>query len=200
MKFIETSLPGVILIEPVVYGDERGFFLETYRKKEFTEAGIHIDFVQDNHSRSVRNTLRGLHFQHPHGQAKLVRVISGVVFDVAVDIRRGSPTFGKWVGEFLSSENKRELFISAGFAHGFCVVSEHAEFVYKCSEYFHPETDHTILWNDPDIGIDWPVTAPLLSSKDSSGKLLHDVAELPEYVSPTAPSDTEGFSISLPNK
>jgi dTDP-4-dehydrorhamnose 3,5-epimerase len=180
MKFSETSLPGVILIEPVVYGDERGFFLETYRKTQFAEAGIHDDFVQDNHSKSVRNTLRGLHFQDPFGQAKLVRVFSGEVYDVAVDIRRGSPTFGKWFGAFLSGRNKLQLYIPAGFAHGFCVTSDEAEFVYKCSEYYHPETERTILWKDPQIGITWPVTDPLLSERDGRGALLADVRNLPE--------------------
>jgi dTDP-4-dehydrorhamnose 3,5-epimerase len=181
MKFIETSLPGVILIEPVIFGDERGFFLETYRKKDFAEAGIGLDFVQDNHSKSVRNTMRGLHFQHPFGQAKLVRVFSGEVFDVAVDVRAGSPTFGKWFGAYLNNVNKHQLYIPAGFAHGFCVTSEEAEFVYKCSEYYHPETERTILWNDPQLGIDWPVTDPLLSGKDRLGNLLADMENLPEF-------------------
>jgi dTDP-4-dehydrorhamnose 3,5-epimerase len=182
MKFLSTPLPGVMIIEPEIHGDDRGFFMESYRQNEFASAGVGISFVQDNHSRSVRNTLRGLHFQQPHGQAKLARVIMGSVFDVAVDVRKGSPTFGKWFGLELSSENKLLLYIPAGFAHGFCVLSETADFLYKCSDYYHPETDRSILWNDPEIGIVWPVKSPLLSTKDVRGASLRDAEVLPEYI------------------
>lgn len=181
MKFTPTAIPDVIVVEPRVFGDHRGFFMETWEKNRFTEAGIAVDFVQDNHSRSVKNTLRGLHYQEPFGQGKLVRVVLGEVFDVAVDIRRGSPTFGKWVGEILSEENKRQLWVPPGFAHGFCVLSDAADFVYKCTEFYHPECEHTILWNDPAIGIEWPISDAILSDKDKKGTLLAETETLPLY-------------------
>jgi len=166
MKVSKTKLEGVLLIEPTVYEDERGFFFESYNFRRYAEHGIRTNFVQDNHSRSVKNTLRGLHYQINPGQDKLVRVIVGEVFDVAVDIRFGSPTFGQWVGYYLSAENKLQMYIPVGFAHGFCVVSEMAEFEYKCSDYYSPQDERGIMWNDPDLGIDWPVKNPILSPKD----------------------------------
>ncbi len=179
MKFIETSLPGILLIEPKVFGDERGFFMESYRRDVFEGQGI-PPLLQDNHSRSVRGTLRGLHFQHPHGQGKLIRVTHGAVYDVLVDVRRGSPTFGKWEGHELSADNKRQLWVPPGFAHGFCVLSDAADFLYKCSDYYHPEHEHTLLWNDPDVGVQWPVSEPILSEKDKKGVPLKDLQSLPE--------------------
>lgn len=170
MHKIPTEIPDVLLIEPKVFGDERGFFMETYSERVFAELGIHCRFVQDNHSRSRQGVLRGLHYQLGKPQAKLVRVIRGTVFDVAVDIRRGSPTFGKWVGVELSEENKRTLFVPEGFAHGFYVLSEEAEFCYKCSDFYAPSEERGIIWNDPDIGIAWPLLpglAPQLSAKDA---------------------------------
>jgi dTDP-4-dehydrorhamnose 3,5-epimerase len=174
LKIISTSLPDVLLIEPRVFQDERGFFLESYQKKQFKEAGIDADFVQDNHSKSCLGTLRGLHYQIRQPQGKLVRVIAGEVFDVAVDIRRHSPTFGQWVGDYLSAENKRMLWVPAGFAHGFYVTSPEAEVLYKASDYYAPEWERTILWSDPAIGIVWPTRgeAPVLSAKDSVGKSI----------------------------
>jgi dTDP-4-dehydrorhamnose 3,5-epimerase len=166
MQIIETSLPGVKIIEPDVFGDRRGFFLESYHRKRYREGGVSSDFVQDNLSFSRRGTLRGLHYQLPHEQAKLVQVLQGEVFDVAVDIRRGSPTFGQWTGARLSAENKRQLFIPEGFAHGFCVLSETALFLYKCSDFYHPECEGGVLWCDPHLGIDWPIEDPVLSEKD----------------------------------
>lgn len=183
MKIHETSLPSVLLLEPQVFGDARGFFYESYNQARFREAGISATFVQTNFSRSVKGTLRGLHYQWPHAQGKLVSVVEGEVFDVAVDIRRDSPTFGKWAGVMLNAENKRHLWIPEGFAHGFCVVSDHAIFTYQCSAFYNREADAGIRWNDPDIGIDWPVTQPLLSDKDMKAPLLKDVLpeRLPEY-------------------
>ena len=180
MQFTPTSIPDVILIEPKVYGDSRGFFMETYRTSWFAEAGITVDFVQDNHSGSQQGTLRGLHYQIRQTQGKLVRAVVGELFDVAVDIRRSSPTFGQWVGEVLSAENKRQLWVPPGFAHGFYVLSEWAEITYKTTDYYAPEWDRSILWNDPQIGIEWPLlpgSAPLLSAKDQQGKRL-SAAEL----------------------
>ena len=179
MKIISTSIPDVFLIEPQVFEDERGFFLESYNKKKFQEAGIDIDFVQDNHSKSCRGTLRGLHYQIQQPQAKLVRVIAGEVFDVAVDIRRNSPTFGQWVGDYLSAENKRMLWVPVGFAHGFYVTSPEAEVLYKASNFYAPQWERCIVWNDPAIGIEWPSSndLPILSIKDSAGKRLSE-AEL----------------------
>jgi len=178
----QTSLPGVYVIEPVVHGDERGFFLESWRFDAYSSQGIAATFVQDNHSKSERGVLRGLHFQNPHGQGKLVRAIFGEVFDVAVDIRRGSPDFGQWAGEILSANNFRQMFIPPGFAHGFCVLSDVAEFEYKCTDYYHPQYEHTVSWNDPDIGIKWPINNPVLSAKDQNAPRLHELHEqLPAY-------------------
>jgi dTDP-4-dehydrorhamnose 3,5-epimerase len=173
MKVIETSLPGVLILEPEVFGDERGFFFESYNKKTLEKVGITAEFVQDNHSRSVRNVLRGLHYQIKQPQGKLVRVIQGEVFDVAVDIRRNSPNFGKWVGFNLSAENKRIGWIPSGFAHGFLVLSEVAEFLYKTTDYWAPEHERCIIWNDRDIAINWPLQGePVLSAKDKLGHPL----------------------------
>jgi len=181
MKVTETPLPGVRVIEPDVFGDSRGFFFELYEARRYLQAGIDQPFVQDNFSRSVKDTLRGLHFQEPHGQGKLVQILQGAVFDVAVDIRRGSPTFGRWFGIELSAENKRQLWIPPGFAHGFCVTSPTADFFYKCTEYYVPEGDRGIAWNDPALGIPWPTQAPLLSKKDAAAKPLSDAAVLPQF-------------------
>lgn len=176
MKTIPTSIPDVLLIEPTVFGDERGFFYESWSKHALAELGITADFVQDNHSKSARNVLRGLHYQIEHPQGKLVRVIVGEVFDVAVDLRRTSPTFGKWVGFKLSAENKRMAWIPPGFAHGFCVTSESAEFLYKTTDYWYPEHERTLLWNDPTLGIVWPLRGePLLVLRDTGGKPLTEV-------------------------
>jgi dTDP-4-dehydrorhamnose 3,5-epimerase len=173
MKVIETSLPGVFILEPVVFGDERGFFFESYNKKALEKVGITAEFVQDNHSRSVRNVLRGLHYQIKQPQGKLVRVIQGEVFDVAVDIRRNSPNFGKWAGFNLSAESKRVAWIPPGFAHGFLVLSDVAEFLYKTTDYWAPEHERCIIWNDPDIAINWPLQGePTLSAKDKLGHPL----------------------------
>lgn len=175
---VETlSLPGVLLITPKVFGDARGYFVETFANERYAEAGIDIPFVQDNLSRSPKGVLRGLHLQNPHGQGKLVQVVEGSVFDVAVDVRVGSPHFGKWVGAELSAENHCQLWVPPGFAHGFVVTSEHALFSYKCTDTYHPETELSVLWNDPAIGIDWPVETPVLSGKDAAAKVLADVDE-----------------------
>jgi len=170
----ETALPGVFLITPRVFQDDRGLFFESFNAAPYGAAGIDCGFVQDNVSFSKSGVIRGLHYQQPNMQAKLVQVLSGAVLDVAVDIRKESPTFGKWVAEVLSGENHRQLFIPIGFAHGFAVIGEHALVSYKCSTPYDPKGDATILWNDPDIGIEWPFTEPLLSPKDSVGKRLHD--------------------------
>jgi dTDP-4-dehydrorhamnose 3,5-epimerase len=172
MAFTRKAIPDVILFEPRVFGDERGFFFESFNEREFVDAVGHgVDFVQDNHSRSRRGVLRGLHYQlPPHAQGKLVRVTSGEVFDVAVDIRKGSPTFGQWVGEILSESNKRQLWIPPGFAHGFVTLSDSADFLYKTSDFYTPTAERCIMWNDPQIGIDWPLTvAPQVSAKDAQG-------------------------------
>lgn len=172
MKFIPTAIPDVVLIEPRVFGDQRGFFMETWNARPFAEAGIDVSFVQDNHSRSGAHTLRGLHYQIRQPQGKLVRVIHGEVLDVAVDIRRGSPTLGRWVSERLSAENRKMLWVPPGFAHGFYVLSDVAEFTYKCTDYYAPAHERSILWNDPDLALDWqilPGTQPLLSEKDAAG-------------------------------
>jgi dTDP-4-dehydrorhamnose 3,5-epimerase len=183
VKIIPTDIPGVLIVEPKVFGDERGFFLETFHAKRYAEAGIPGPFVQDNYSRSVKGTLRGLHFQEPQSQGKLVQVVAGAVYDVAVDVRRGSPTFGKWVGGELSAENKRQFWIPPGFAHGFCVLSEFADFQYKCTALYAPEHERAILWNDPDLAIAWPLSgAPRLSSKDAAAPRLKDAPVLPVYV------------------
>ncbi|OEF22686.1 dTDP-4-dehydrorhamnose 3,5-epimerase [Vibrio rumoiensis] len=172
MKVIDTSIPDVKIIEPSVFGDDRGFFMETWNQVEFEKkvAGKSITFVQDNHSKSKKGILRGLHYQTENTQGKLVRVVSGEVFDVAVDIRKDSPTFGQWVGEYLSADNKRQLWVPEGFAHGFYVISDEAEFVYKCTDYYNPNAEVSIKWNDKTIGINWPVTNdPILSNKDERG-------------------------------
>ena len=177
MRFTPTTIPDVIVIEPRVFADERGFFLESYQKQRFSQAGIEADFVQDNHSKSQQGVLRGLHYQIQQSQGKLVRVIAGEIFDVAVDIRKNSPTFGKWVGDFLSAENKKMLWVSAGFAHGFYVTSPEAELLYKTTDYYSPQWERTIVWNDPAINIDWPIIngkEPILSTKDKAGKFLSD--------------------------
>jgi dTDP-4-dehydrorhamnose 3,5-epimerase len=171
MKVQATQIAGVLIVEPTVFGDDRGFFLESFNEREMREIGIDAHFVQDNHSRSQRNVLRGLHYQINQPQGKLVRVVRGTVFDVAVDIRRNSSTFGKWVGVELSAENKRMFWMPAGMAHGFVVLSDSADFVYKATDYYAPEFERTILWNDRDLGIQWPLMGePILSSKDVAGK------------------------------
>ena len=178
MKIICTSIPDVLIIEPTVYGDDRGFFYESFNQKLWNEAtGLGVAFVQDNHSRSARNVLRGLQYQIQHPQGKLVRTAVGEVYDMAVDLRRKSPSFGQWVGCLLSAENKRQLWVPPGFAHGFLVVSEFAEFLYKTTDYWYPEFERTIIWNDPKLAIDWPISgAPVLAKKDAAG-LLFDEAE-----------------------
>lgn len=183
MKRIDTSLPGVCLIEPSVFEDERGFFLESYHEMKFEALGIKDRFVQDNHSRSVANTLRGLHYQAQAPQAKLCRVVLGEVRDVVVDIRRGSPHFGKWESAVLSAENKRQLYVPPGFAHGYLVLTETAEFLYKCSDFYRPEFERGVAWSDPEIGIEWGIKTPILSPKDRRNPALADIplAELPEY-------------------
>jgi dTDP-4-dehydrorhamnose 3,5-epimerase len=182
MNRIETEIPGVVILEPKVFG-ARGFFMETFSAERYQKAGIGGMFVQDNISVSQKGVLRGLHFQNPNPQAKLVQVLQGEVFDVAVDIRTGSPTFGKWVGAVLSADNHRQFFVPAGFAHGFCVLSDMAMFHYKCSDYYSPASEGGIAWNDPDIGIDWPTKTPNLSAKDSVYGRLKDfpVQKLPVY-------------------
>ena len=177
MEFIPTAIPDVLLIKPTVFGDERGFFMETYRASEFAAAGIPTNFVQDNHSGSAKGTLRGLHYQIRQAQGKLVRFVVGEVFDVAVDLRRGSITFGKWVGQYLSAQNKLQMWIPAGFAHGFYVVSDWAEIVYKSTDYYAPEWERTLLWKDPQLGIQWPLIEGnelILSGKDQGGKTLRE--------------------------
>ena len=176
MKHTELAISDVVLIEPRVFGDERGFFFESFNQEQFEGAiGRSVKFVQDNHSRSVRNVLRGLHYQIEQPQGKLVRVVAGEVFDVVVDIRKSSPTFGQWVGEVLSAENKRQLWVPEGFAHGFVVLSEFAEFLYKTTDYYAPAHERCIAWNDPALAIKWPVTGELaLSGKDQQGSLLSD--------------------------
>jgi dTDP-4-dehydrorhamnose 3,5-epimerase len=166
MKLISTSLPGVLIIEPRVFRDERGFFLETYHAERYREAGLDATFVQDNHSRSMRGTLRGLHWQAERPQGKLVRVLLGEIYDVAVDIRPDSPTFGQWVGFTLSADNFRQAWIPPGFAHGFCVTSEVAEVEYKCTDFYDPPSERGLIWNDPEVGIVWPIQDPILSARD----------------------------------
>ena len=181
MKVIPTEIPDVLIIEPQVYGDDRGFFLESFNQKDFREkTGVNTTFVQDNHSMSLKNVLRGLHYQIPNPQGKLVRVVSGSVFDVAVDARKSSPTFGQWVGCVLSAENKRIFWVPEGFAHGFLVLSERAEFLYKTTNYYYPQYEKTILWNDADLGIDWPLEIPpILSPKDQAGQPFKSVEVFP---------------------
>ena len=182
MQVVDTKIPAVKIIEPQVFGDERGFFMETFRESWFREHVADVGFVQDNHSKSARGILRGLHYQMEHTQGKLVRVVQGEVFDVAVDVREGSPTFGQWVGDFLSAENRRQLWVPAGFAHGFLVTSESAEFVYKCTDYYHPQSEVSIRWDDSQIGIAWPIKQgqePRLSQKDIDGLPLDQAPRLP---------------------
>jgi dTDP-4-dehydrorhamnose 3,5-epimerase len=181
------EIPAIRVIDPRVFGDERGFFLETWSSRRYAEAGLPAGFVQDNLSRSARGVVRGLHLQHPNGQGKLVYVLEGEVFDVAVDVRVGSPTFGRWVGFVLSAKNKRQLYIPPGFAHGFCVTSEFALFAYKCTEIYRPDTEIGVLWSDPAIGIAWPVGNPVLSDKDRAYPTLAEIPKtrLPSYEVPT---------------
>ena len=192
MKASGTDLPGVVLIEPTVFEDPRGLLYESWSKTRYADAGVPEPFVQDNVSRSTHGTLRGLHLQHPRGQGKLVYVLVGEVFDVAVDVRVGSPDFGKWTAATLSESNKHQLYIPPGFAHGFCVVSEEALVAYKCTEYYHPETEITVAWNDPDLGVRWPIAKPTLSKKDGSGQTIEELEDkLPPFEpsKPTLPID-----------
>lgn len=185
MKISPMKIAEVLLIEPDVFGDSRGFFMESWHRKKFAATGLDVDFVQDNHSRSARNVLRGLHYQLEIPQGKLVRVVTGAVFDVAVDIRIGSPTFGQWVGVELSEENQRQLYVPPGFAHGFCVLTELADFLYKCTDFYAPECEHGILWSDPDIAIDWPGMDYKVSEKDAGNGRLREMGEkLPVYNAP----------------
>ncbi|QZZ22650.1 dTDP-4-dehydrorhamnose 3,5-epimerase [Leptothermofonsia sichuanensis E412] len=174
MNILPTEIPDVLIIEPRIFGDDRGFFFESYNERAFADkAGITAHFVQDNHSRSCQNVLRGLHYQIQQSQGKLVRAIVGTIFDVAVDIRKSSPTFGQWISCLISAENKRMLWVPAGFAHGFLVLSDYAEVLYKTTDYYAPQHERCILWNDPDLAIDWPLTAaPILSAKDEGGQLF----------------------------
>ena len=183
MDVTPTALPEVLRIDPKVFVDARGYFHETWQRERYAALGVPREFVQDNISRSQRGILRGLHLQEPYGQGKLVQVLDGEVFDVAVDVRFGSPTYGRWVSELLSSENHRQLYIPPGFAHGFCVTSESALLHYKCTEQYHPETELSVAWNDPGLGIDWPVTDPVLSKKDAAARPLAEVPpeRLPRY-------------------
>ena len=183
MDVTRTQLDGILILEPKVFSDGRGRFLETWSKERYEEAGIGCQFVQDNISYSVKGTLRGLHFQNPHGQGKLVQVYKGKVFDVAVDIRLSSPSFGKWIGVELSEDNHRQMYVPAGFAHGFCVLSDSAIFSYKCTDYYTPSCEGGIIWNDPEIGIEWPVDKPLLSDKDMAYQTISEISEdkLPKY-------------------
>lgn len=186
MEVIETGIPGPLVLAPRVFSDRRGFFMQTYQRQQYAAAGIECAFVQDNLSRSGRHTLRGLHFQHPHGQAKLVQVVVGSVYDVAVDIRVGSPTFGKWVAVELSAANKRQFFVPVGFAHGFVVLSEEAVFMYKCSDYYAPEAEAGIIFSDSDLAIPWPGHDFALSDKDRQHPRLKDIPgqQLPRYEGP----------------
>ena len=176
-----TAIPDVLVLEPKVFGDARGFFFESFNARDFAQAtGLQVEFVQDNHSKSARGVLRGLHYQIQHAQGKLVRVVQGEVFDVAVDLRRSSPTFGRWVGERLNADNHRQMWIPPGFAHGFVVTSESAEFLYKTTDYWYPEHERSLLWNDPAIGIDWAIEGqPLLAAKDAAAALLRDAELFP---------------------
>ncbi|MDW7759436.1 MAG: dTDP-4-dehydrorhamnose 3,5-epimerase [Acidobacteriota bacterium] len=175
MKIVETDLPGVVLVELKSFADSRGYFMETWSRDRYAEFGLSEPFVQDNVSFSAKGVLRGLHFQHPRGQGKLVQVLSGEVYDVAVDIRPDSPSFGRWTGQTLSDQNRLQVYVPAGFAHGFCVLSDSALFVYKCTEFYDPKTEGGVLWNDPDLGIRWPVEHPLVSDKDSRFPRLKDI-------------------------
>jgi dTDP-4-dehydrorhamnose 3,5-epimerase len=183
MNVIETSIPSVLILEPRVFSDDRGQFLETWSRQRYHDAGITEDFVQDNVSYSTKDTLRGLHYQNPNAQAKIVQVFDGLIYDVAVDIRLNSPTFGKYVSTILSKDNHRQLYIPPGFAHGFCVLSDYAVFAYKCSDYYDKPSEGSVLWNDPFLAIDWPLSKPLLSDKDSQALPLKDIDQnsLPHY-------------------
>ena len=173
-----TALDGVVVVEPKVFPDERGFFLESFNARHFAAAGLPAEFVQDNHSRSTRGVLRGLHYQYPAWQGKLVRSLLGEIFDVAVDIRRASPTFGQWFGIVLSADNKKQLHVPPGYAHGFCVLSDVAEMAYKCTALYEPADDAAVRWNDPQIGIDWPISSPVLSAKDNEAPMLKEIENL----------------------
>jgi dTDP-4-dehydrorhamnose 3,5-epimerase len=181
MKFTAAPLSGVLVLEPRVFKDDRGYFVETYQQERYREAGITQPFVQDNTSHSVKGTLRGMHFQEPRPQGKLVTCTRGVIWDAVIDIRKGSPTFGKWFGVELSSETARQIWVPAGFAHGFCVLSETADVTYKCTDFYAPGTERSVLWNDPDVGIAWPVKTPLLSGKDAAAPRLKDAPVLPVF-------------------
>lgn len=182
MRFLETELPGVVVIEPDVHKDARGFFLETYHARKYGDGRIPGPFVQDNHSHSQKGTLRGLHAQLRHPQGKLVRAVAGEMFDVAVDVRRGSPAFGRWVGVTLSGLNFKQLYIPPGFAHGFCVLSDEVDVEYKCTDFYDPADEITVLWNDPEIGIAWPIAAPALSKKDAEARPLAELLDrLPSF-------------------
>ena len=186
MKITPTRIADVLLIEPDVFADARGFFMESWHAQKYAQQGLDVSFVQDNHSRSARGVLRGLHYQLEQPQGKLVRVVSGAVFDVAVDIRKGSPNFGQWVGAELSGDNFRQLYVPPGFAHGFCVLSESADFLYKCTDFYAPQDEHGILWNDPAIGIDWPGEDFIISDKDTGNRTLRDMRDrLPTYEVPS---------------
>ena len=181
MRFVDCDIPGPLIIEPKVFGDDRGFFLESWNRAAFADAGLDVTFVQDNHSRSSRGVLRGLHYQNPNAQGKLVRVVNGRVFDVAVDIRRSSKTFGRWIGVELSATNQRMLWVPPGFAHGFLTLEDQTDFLYKCTDFYQPTAEHCVRWDDPTLAIDWPIEGllPELSAKDQAGKLLTESA-LPE--------------------
>jgi dTDP-4-dehydrorhamnose 3,5-epimerase len=184
LNVTETSLPGVLVVEPTVWADSRGFFMETYHLDRFTAAGIDVPFVQDNQSRSAHKVLRGLHYQEPNAQGKLVRCSRGALFDVAVDIRVGSPTFGRWFGIELSEANKKMLWVPAGYAHGFCALADDTDLSYKCTAFYDPQSEKAIVWNDPDIAIEWPISDPVLSPKDAAAPLLKDATVLPKYQAP----------------
>lgn len=187
MKVLGTDIPGVLIIEPRVFGDDRGYFLESWQQQRYAQHGLPEAFVQDNQSFSGRGVLRGLHIQHPHAQGKLIQVQLGEVFDVAVDVRVGSPWFGRWAGVLLSGKNKRQLWVPEGFAHGFCVLSDEALFTYKCTDYYHPESELSVRWDDPAIGIDWPLSEPpRLSDKDRNAPVLSAIPQdsLPRYRGP----------------
>lgn len=177
-EFQQTSLPGVVVIAPKVFGDERGFFMETFNSVDFADAGLPTQFVQDNHSRSSRGVLRGLHYQYPRWQGKLVRCVSGRIFDVAVDIRRSSPTFGQWYGTWLDEENRHQMYVPPGFAHGFAVESDLADVIYKCTEVYVPEQDAGIRYDDADVGVEWPINDAQVSEKDANAPGLHELADL----------------------
>ena len=183
MNIEETKLSGVLILKPKVFTDDRGYFFETWNSTRYEQAGIPGPFVQDNISFSKKGILRGLHFQHPQSQGKLIQVLSGEVVDVVVDIRIGSPTYGQWIGEVLSESNHRQMYVPPGFAHGYCVTSEAALFLYKCTDFYNPATEHGIIWNDPDIGIEWPTAQPVLSSKDAVYPRLKDLRleNLPQF-------------------